>query len=54
MCGRKPGKTGVTEPKGAKSFKTDGVVVSVKCHREVNSLNLAIRTFTGLVGKETW
>lgn len=43
MCGGKPRKTGVTEPKGAKSFKTEGVVVSVKSHREIKSLDLVIR-----------
>lgn len=43
MCGRKLRKIGVTEPKRGKSFKTEGVIVSVKCHRQVKLLDLAIR-----------
>lgn len=47
MCGRKPRKAGVTEPKGGKIFQTEGVVVRVRCPREVKlrikSPDLAIR-----------
>lgn len=38
VCGRKPRKVGATEPKGGKNVKTEGVVVGVRCQREIKKV----------------